>query len=136
MLIFTKKKANALKLLLIVMAKSLRIRAPSTNLLLQPLICWKSHTVISKCSNSKGTNLAIDLYIELCIQSSMYEHEEREHVDSLQTLAESKHTGQLLSVHLINIYTIFFPDCTECCQVNLSNNFAQILIKERKQKDR
>ena len=62
----------------------------------------------------------------------MYEHEEREHVDSLQTLAESKHTGQLLSVHLIDICTIFFPDCTECCQVNLSNNCAQILVKERK----
>ena len=63
----------------------------------------------------------------------MYEHEEREHVDSLQTLAESKHAGQLLSVHLIDICTIFFPDCIE---VNLSNNFVHILVKERKEKDR
>ena len=42
------------------LAKSLQIEVvKSTNLLLKPLICQKSHAITSKCHNSKDTNFNI-----------------------------------------------------------------------------
>ena len=49
---FQKEKANALTILIILIAQSLQIKLYSTNLLLRPQICWNKHAIIPKCYNS------------------------------------------------------------------------------------
>ena len=49
---FQKEKANALTILIILIAQSLQIELYSTNLLLRPQICWNKHAIIPKCYNS------------------------------------------------------------------------------------